>query len=73
MTGADESLERAEELLQRLETTRTELERLSQEADADRALGILNELADLSRQVEEELQRARRRAEGETEEAGAEP
>ena len=74
--GADQSLERAEELLRRLEATRAELERLSREEDADRALGVLNELADLSRQVEEELQRARRRAESESEgeaEAGAEP
>ena len=65
MTSAEEPLARAEELLRRLEATRAELERLSQEEDADRALGILNELADLSRQVEEELQRARRRAESE--------
>lgn len=61
----DESLARAEQLLERLESTRGELERLSQTEDADRALEILGELADLSRQVEEELQRAKRQAEDE--------
>jgi hypothetical protein len=63
MTSSDESLARAEELLARLEATRAELERLSQSEDADKALDILTELADLSRKVEEELQRAKRDAE----------
>jgi hypothetical protein len=62
--SSDETLARAEELLARLEATRAELERLSESEDADRALDILGELADLSRQVEEELQRAKRQAEG---------
>jgi hypothetical protein len=61
--SADESLARAEELLARLESTRAELERLSEADDADRALDILGELADLSKQIEEELQRAKRDAE----------
>jgi methyl-accepting chemotaxis protein len=61
--SADESLARAEELLARLESTRAELERLSEANEADRALDILNQLAELSRQVEEELQRAKRHAE----------
>jgi hypothetical protein len=63
MSSSEESLERAEELLARLEATRAELERLSESEDADKALDILTELADLSRQVEEELQRAKRAAE----------
>ena len=50
---AEESLARAESLL----------ERLSEAEEADKALDILTELADLSRQVEEELQRAKRAAE----------
>jgi len=61
--SSEESLARAEALLARLEATRAELERLSESEDADRALDILTELADLSRQVEEELQRAKRAAE----------
>ena len=63
MSSGEESLARAEELLARLEATRAELERLSESEDADKALDILTELADLSRQVEEELQRAKRDAE----------
>jgi len=63
MSSGEESLARAEELLARLEATRAELERLSQAEDADKALDILTELADLSRKVEEELQRAKRDAE----------
>jgi hypothetical protein len=63
--GSDEALAKAEQLLARLEATRADLEKLSVANDADRALDILNELADLSRQVEEELQRAKRRAEEE--------
>jgi hypothetical protein len=63
---SDEALAKAEALLSRLEATRAELEQLSEANDADRALDILAELADLSRQVEEELQRAKRRAEDET-------
>jgi hypothetical protein len=61
---AEDSLARAEELLARLEATRSELERLSEANDADRALDILGELAELSKQIEEELQRAKRASEG---------
>jgi hypothetical protein len=61
--SSDEALARAEELLARLEATRAELERLSESEDADKALDILTELAELSRQVEEELQRAKRETE----------
>jgi hypothetical protein len=64
-SSSEDALTRAEQLLQRLEATRAELEKLSQTDDADRALEILGELADLSRKVEEELQRAKRQAEEE--------
>jgi hypothetical protein len=60
---AEESLARAEELLARLETARAELEQLSQADDAERALDVLTELAELSKAIEEELQRAKREAE----------
>ena len=59
---AEESLARAEELLARLEKTRAELEQLAQADDAERALDVLTELAELSKAIEEELQRARREA-----------
>jgi hypothetical protein len=61
--SAEESLARAEELLTRLEKTRAELEQLSQTDDAERALDVLTELAELSKAIEEELQRAKREAE----------
>ena len=60
--SAEESLARAEELLARLEQTRVELEQLSQADDAERALEVLTELAELSKAIEEELQRVKREA-----------
>ena len=60
--SAEESLGRAEELLARLEATRAELERLAQSEDADAAIEVLQELAGIARDVEAELQRARREA-----------
>jgi hypothetical protein len=65
--SAEESLARAEELLARLEKTRAELEQLSQTDDAERALEVLTELAELSKAIEEELQRAKRQAEADAE------
>jgi exonuclease VII small subunit len=60
--SAEESLTRAEELLARLEAART---RLEQTEDPDQAIDILQELAELAREVEGELQRAKRAAETE--------
>jgi hypothetical protein len=64
---AEESLARAEELLARLEKARAELEQLSQADDAEHALDVLTELAELSKAIEEELQRAKREAEADAE------
>jgi hypothetical protein len=58
--AADESLSRAENLLARLESARAKLEATE---DPDVAIEILEELAELAREVEAELQRARRAAE----------
>ena len=69
--SSEDALARAEELLAKLEATRAELERLSEAQDADRALAILSELSDLSRQVEEELQRAKREADDRADDAHA--
>jgi hypothetical protein len=65
--SAEDSLARAEELLARLEKARAELERLSQADDAERALDVLGELAELSKAIEDELQRAKRDAETDAE------
>ena len=63
MTGtADEALGRAEELLERLKATRDELERLATAEDAESAVEVLTELADLAKEVEVELAKARSRA-----------
>lgn len=63
--STEDSLGRAEELLARLEAARGELDRLAQEevAAPDRALEILNQLSELAKAVEEELERAKRAAE----------
>jgi len=63
--SAGDSLTRAEQLLARLETARAELDRLAQDESAspERALEILGELSELAKQVEEELERAKREAE----------
>ncbi len=63
MSGsADEALGRAEELLERLKATRDELERLAAAEDAESAVEVLTELADLAKEVEVELAKARSRA-----------
>jgi exonuclease VII small subunit len=54
--SAEDSLRRAEELLQRLERTRQELESAH---DPDRAIEILSELAEIAKEVETELNRAK--------------
>jgi hypothetical protein len=61
-----DSLARAEELLTRLEAARSELDRLAanEGASPERALEILGELSELAKAVEEELERAKRAAEG---------
>jgi hypothetical protein len=58
--SADESLRRAEDLLARLERTRVELESTQ---DPDRAIEILSELAEIAKEVEAALARAKQEAE----------
>ena len=57
--SSEDALGRAEELLSRLEATRA---RLADTNDPEQAIEILGELSDLAKQVEAELQRARRQA-----------
>jgi hypothetical protein len=59
---AEGALRRAEELLERLESTRAELQRLAEDEDAERAIEVLAELAELAKAVEQELAQARREA-----------
>ena len=60
--STEESLSKAEELLARLESARGKLD---QTDDPERAIEILQELAELAKEVEGELQRAKRAAETE--------
>ena len=61
MSSVDEALARAEELLSRLNERREELERLAEadDLDGDAAVDVIAELAELARQIEAELTRAR--------------
>lgn len=60
--SAEESLNKAEDLLARLEAARS---RLDETQDPDQAIDLLEELAELAKEVETELQRAKRAAETE--------
>lgn len=59
--SAEESLAKAEALLGKLEERRVELERLAEadDVDGDAAVDLIAEIAELARQIEAELTRAR--------------
>jgi len=59
--STDEALARAEELLVRLNEKREELERLAgaDELDGDAAVDVIAELAEIAKEIEAELTRAR--------------
>jgi hypothetical protein len=59
-TPAGDALRRAEELLERLEEARAKLEATS---DPEQAVDVLGELAEIAKQVEAEIELARREAE----------
>ena len=61
MSEVDAALARAEELLGTLNERRDALERLASadEVDGDAAVDLIGELAELARQIESELTRAR--------------
>jgi hypothetical protein len=61
MSSVEEALGRAEELLAHLNERREELQRLAEadEVDGEAAVDVIAELADLARQIEAELTRAR--------------
>ena len=63
--ATEDSLNRAEELLARLEAARGELDKIASEegGSPERALELLGELSELAKGVEEELDRAKRSAE----------
>jgi hypothetical protein len=61
VTAVDEPLARAEKMLVTLNAKREELERLAgaDDVDGDAAVDLITELAELARQIETELTRAR--------------
>ena len=61
MSSVDDALGRAEELLAKLNERSAELERLADadDVDADAAVDVIAELAELAKQIEAELTRAR--------------
>ncbi len=61
MSSSDEALGRAEALLAQLNQKREELEQLAkaEDIDGDAAVDLIADLADLARQIEAELTRAR--------------
>jgi hypothetical protein len=60
VSSAENSLERAEQLLQRLEAARAKLEATD---DPEQAIEVLGELSELARAIEGEIQQAKREAE----------
>jgi hypothetical protein len=54
-----DAVKRLEELLAKVEAARVELERTD---DAERAVQVLQDLADLAKEVQAEVERARREA-----------
>ncbi|MEI7759323.1 MAG: hypothetical protein WCJ67_00975 [Thermoleophilia bacterium] len=57
--SANESLGRAQELAERLRAKLEHLERLADAGDVDAAVDDLAEIAELAKQIEAEVQRAR--------------
>jgi predicted translin family RNA/ssDNA-binding protein len=60
--SANESLGRAQELAERLRARLDSLERLAEAGDVDAAVDDLAEIAELAKQIEAEVQRARANA-----------
>jgi cell division FtsZ-interacting protein ZapD len=61
VTQADAHRARAEELLARLDERRRELERLAgaEQVDGEAAVDVIGELAEIAKEIESELNRAR--------------
>ena len=62
MSSAEDALKRIEELHERLVAAREELDKAAERDDPEAAVDILNRLAELAKEVEAELQKARVRA-----------
>jgi hypothetical protein len=62
MEGSNESLGRAQELLERLQAKLGDLEQLAETGETDGAVDELTAIAELAKEIEAEVQRARQAA-----------
>jgi hypothetical protein len=62
VSGSDESLQRTEELVERLRGKLDELTALAEGGDVDRAVDDLEEIVGIAKEIEAEIQRARQAA-----------
>jgi hypothetical protein len=62
MNGSTESLARAHELLERLQTKLADLERMAESGETDGAVDDLTQIAELAKEIEAEVVRARQAA-----------
>jgi hypothetical protein len=60
--SSEDRLRRAEQLLARVDELRGELAHLSEQGDAEQAIEVLAQLAELAKEVEQELSQAKREA-----------
>ena len=62
MTASSESLGRAQELLERLQAKLADLERAAESGETDGAVDDLTQIAEIAKEIEAEVQRARQAA-----------
>jgi len=62
VTASSESLGRAQELLERLQAKLADLERAAESGETDGAVDDLTQIAEIAKQIEAEVQRARQAA-----------
>jgi hypothetical protein len=62
VTASSESLGRAQELLERLQAKLLDLERAAETGETDGAVDDLTQIAEIAKQIEAEVQRARQAA-----------
>jgi hypothetical protein len=62
MNGSNESLARAHELLERLQSKLADLERMAETGETDGAVDDLTQIAELAKEIEAEVVRARQAA-----------
>ena len=64
--SSEDRLRRTEQLLARVDELRGELARLSEQGDPEEAIDVLAQLAELAKEVEQELSQAKREADADS-------